>query len=39
METKQFKADSVAYRRFFKKHDLINEVAKDLKEVAKKVKP
>jgi len=37
--TKQFKADSVAYRRFFKKHDLIKDVAEELKEVAKKVKP
>lgn len=37
--TKQFKADSVAYRRFFKKHDLLKDVAEELKEVAKKVKP
>lgn len=37
--TKQFKADSVAYRRFFKKHDLLKDVAEELKEVAKKIRP
>ena len=37
--TKQFKADSVAYRRFFKRHDLLKDVAEELVEVAKKVKP
>ena len=36
---KQFKADSVAYRKFFKKHDLLKEVAEELTAVAKKVKP
>ena len=37
--TKQFKADSVAYRRFFEKHGLIKDFAKELTKVAKKVKP
>lgn len=36
---KQFKADSVAYRKFFKKHDLLKEVAEELTAVAKKVRP
>ena len=37
--TKQFKTDSVAYRRFFEKHDLIKDFAEELTKVAKKVKP
>lgn len=37
--TKQFKADSVAYRKFFKKHDLLKDFAEELTKVAKKVKP
>lgn len=37
--TKQFKADSVAYRRFFKRYDLLKEVKSELKEVAKRVRP
>jgi len=37
--TKQFKADSVAYRRFFENHNLLKDFAKELTKVAKKVKP
>lgn len=37
--TKQFKADSVAYRQFFERHNILQTVEKELKNIARKVRP